>query len=177
MQMKYYKGQMHFGNYATAKIELVVKKTGLTEEQVAEKFHHKSEKVSKFMLIILLPVTALVFYAVAFYKRRYFFDNMVFATEINAVYLLWGFFIVPVLITIVLLIGKLFGGVPIGDTILGIIIYSGLGIYTIRAAKRFYGFKWWQSILFTGVFIYAHIFIVYTLYKFLLFVTVINQIN
>lgn len=177
MQMKYYKGQKYFGDYATAKIESVVKKTGLTEDQVAEKFHHKSEKVSKFMLVVLLPFTALVFYAVSFKKRKYFFDQMVFAAEINAVYLLWGFLLVPLLISIVFLIGKLFGNIQIGENMLGIIIYSGLSIYLIRAAKRFYGFKWWQSALFTAVFVFAHMFIVYTLYKFLLFVTVINQIN
>lgn len=177
MQMKYYKGQKHFGEYASAKIESVIKKTGLTEEQVAEKFHHKSEKVSKFMLIVLIPFTAILFYTLSFYKRKYFFDHMVFATEINAVYLLWGFLVVPLLVAVIFLIGKLLGGIAIEDELLGIIIYTGMGIYTIRAAKRFYGFKWWQSALFTGIFITAHMFIVYTLYKFLLFVTVINQIH
>ena len=63
------------------------------------------------------------------------------------------------------------------DGVLGWLIYVPLAVYTAIAGRRFYGFNWWQNILFLTAFYFAHTFIVYSLYKFLLFVTVINQIH
>lgn len=179
MRMKYYESQDLYGDFAAAKIEAALQQTGLSREALSEKFHQKGEKVSKFLLIILIPFTALFFYLTAFLKRRYFFDHLIFAAEINAVYLFWGFLIMPLLITLINLLIKLITGsyFPFDDTILGIIIYAGMCIYLFIAARLFYQFKWWQNLLFITCFYIAHTFIVFTLYKFLLFVTVINQIN
>lgn len=177
MRLQYYPNQPYYGSYAAQKITAVIEHTGLTKEKVAEKFHAKGEKTSKFLLLSLIPFTALVFYALAFFKRKHLFDHIVFAAEINAVYLFWGFLLLPLLLAVFNWVYKLFAGtyLNIGDAALGIIIYTGMCIYTLRASRRFYGYKWWQSILFTFIFYFAHVFIVYTLYKFLLFIIVINQ--
>ncbi len=177
MRLKYYPDQDYYGDYAAQVIEKKLVDTGLTKEVLAAKFHAKGEKVSKFLLISLIPFNALVFYALGFFKRKYFYDNTVFATEINAVYLFWGFLLTPLLLTAATMLWKLFTGayLNISERAIGVIIYTGMCIYTLRASRRFYGYKWWQSILFTFIFYFAHVFIVYTLYKFLLFIIVINQ--
>jgi hypothetical protein len=174
MRLKYYPLQDYYGDYAAQKIEQTLSSTGLSKEALAEKFHQKGAKVSKFLLIVIIPLTALYFYLFGFWKRRYFFDHVVFSAEINSVYLLWGFLLTPLLISI---LGKIIGpGFFLGDELLGYIIYLVVLVYTALAARRFYRFRWWQSILFTLLFFFAHQFIVYTLYKFLLFITVINQL-
>jgi hypothetical protein len=179
MKLKYYPHQDLYGDFAAAKIEQVKAATGLTELQLAEKFHTKGEKTSKFLLLSIIPLTALVFYTLGFFKRKYFFDHMVFAAEVNAFYLLWGFIVLPLLLIIVNNITKWLTGnyIIISENELGIIIYAVICLYFFLAAKRFYGFKWWWCILLTAIFFIAHSFIVYTLYKFLLFLTVINQIH
>jgi hypothetical protein len=90
-----------------------------------------------------------------FKEGLHFFDHMVFAVEINAFYLLWGFIVLPVLLVIVNNITKWLTGnyVIISDNELGILIYSVICLYFFLAAKRFYGLKWWWCILPTGIFL------------------------
>ncbi len=179
MKMEYYPNQDLYGAYAQRKIDAKSNELGLTISELSEKFHVKSEKTSKFLLIVIIPFTALLFFGLAFFKRKYFFDHIVFAAEVNSVYLLWGFLLLPLLISLINLLAYWLSGTYFSfyDRILGILIYSGLSVYLAIAVKRFYAFKWWQSLLFVIVFFFVHSFIVYSLYKFLLFVTVIHQIH
>jgi hypothetical protein len=179
MKMEYYKSQKFFGGYAEAKIQQKLIETGLSIDALSEKFKIKSEKASKFLLISIVPFTALVFYLSAFRRRRYFFDHMVFSAEINSVYLLWGFLILPLLASVSILTARWITGsnLYLTDRILGWLVYIPLIMYTAAASRRFYRFNWWQLVLFCTAFYFAHTFIVYSLYKFLLFVTVIHQIH
>ena len=180
MKLGFYPQQKYYGHYAATKIQQKLTETGFTENELAEKFHAKSEKTSKFLLISIVPFTALIFYAIVFFKRRYFFDHVVFSAEINSFYLLWGFLILPFLLVIFIIAAKWITGqnnISVTDEIIGWLIYVPLVIYTALASHRFYGFKYWHTIIFCTVFYFAQKFIVYSLYKFLLFVTVINQIH
>ena len=179
MNMKYYPQQSLYGNYAAAKIQATMARTGLSEAALSEKFHVKAAKISKFMLLIIVPFTALYFMGIAFFKRKYFFDHMVFAAEINSFYLLWGFLLLPVVIGTINFFTKIITGhyFSFYDQLLGILIYGVVCIYAAMAAHKFYSLHWWQSVLFGGAFFIVHSFIVYSLYKFLLFAAVINQIH
>jgi hypothetical protein len=179
MRMHYHKGQDLYGAFAEQVIQQKMASTGLTEAVLAEKFHAKGEKVSKFLLLSIIPFTALYLYVFSFFRRRYFFDQMVLAAEINAAYLLWGFLLLPLLTMMISASAEWITGRPfyIHDELLGILIYVVICTYVFRAALRFYRFRWWQSLLFTALFFLGHTFIVYSLYKFLLFVTVIYQIH
>ena len=70
MNMKYYPQQSLYGNYAAAKIQATMAHTGLSEAALSEKFHVKAAKISKFMLLIIVPFTALYFMGIAFFKRK-----------------------------------------------------------------------------------------------------------
>ncbi len=179
MRLQYHKAQDLYGPFAGAVIQQKLATTGLTEPVLAEKFHAKGEKVSKFLLLTIIPLTAIYLYVFSFFRRRYFFDQMVLAAEINAAYLLWGFLLLPLLTMITGAAIKGITGHPFyfHDELLGILIYVVVCTYMYRAARRFYDFRWWQSLLFTALFFFGHTFIVYSLYKFLLFVTVIYQIH
>lgn len=179
MRLPNYETQPLYGKYAAAKIQSVAASTGLSLEALSERFHAKSEKASKFLLIVIVPFTAAVIFCLAFFRRKYFFDHMVFSAELNCFYLLWGFLLLPLLVIIVNFFTRLIGlqHSIFSEGWIGILMYSYVSIYVGTAAGKFYNFKWWQSFLFTTVFCFAHMFIVYVLYKFLLFVTVINQIH
>jgi Protein of unknown function (DUF3667) len=166
-----------YGDYAAQKIQRTIQQTGLGETALVEKFHVKSEKVSKFLLIAIIPFSALAFWGMGFSKRKYFYDHMVFAAEVNAFFLLWGFLLLPLIASGFLLLYHFFTGnyFSIVDWMLGLIGYTGLFLYVFIGCKRFYGLKRLQGVLFAMVFCLVHFFIVFTLYQFLLFIIVINQ--
>jgi hypothetical protein len=168
-----------YGKYATRKVIELMTQKHLADEQVTTIFHQKSEKVSKFLLLILLPLTALFFWLITYKKRKYFFDQMVFSAEVNCMYLLWGFLVLPFLLFVFEKIYYLAIGsyLTIDDTLLGIITYVLLCTYTAIGARRFYKINSWQSIGFALLFYIAHLIIVQYVYKFILFYIVIHQIH
>jgi hypothetical protein len=168
-----------YGAYAKEKVKTIMAHKHWSEEHVAEVFHTISEKTSKILLVVLIPFTALAVWAVTFKKRKYAFDQMVFATEINCFYLLWGFLVLPLLLMALewlfhLITRKYF---PFNDDASFFMIAIPFIAFAIAASRRFFGLKIWQSILFALYFLVIHTFIVHYLYKFILFVTVINQIH
>jgi hypothetical protein len=179
MRLYYHTHHILYGKYAMQEAKAIMIKTGWTDEQIVSAFHQKSEKVSKFLLLILLPLTALFFWALTYRKRKYFFDQMVFSAEINCMYLLWGFLLLPLLLFAVQKISYLttHSYINLEDWQLGLITYLVLCIYTGIGARRFYKLNGWQSIGFALLFYIAHIIIVQYIYKFILFFIVIHQIH
>ncbi len=179
MKLHYYAESGVFGKYATKKITWLLQHSGLTAHEIAEKFHQKAEKISKFLLIIIVPLTAAWFWLITFKKRKFFFDQMVFAAEINCMYLLWGFLILPLVLTGSELLYRAISGhfFPITEDATGLMMFVVLGIYLGTASRRFYGFKKWQSIIFALLFCFVHPFVTIVIYKFILFLITINQIH
>ena len=104
---------------------------------------------------------------------------MVFSAEINCIYLLWGFLLLPILLFMSQWVYHLVTNsyFNVNDTLLGIITYAVLCTYAGVGARRFYKITKWQSIGFAILFYIAHIIIVQYIYKFILFYIVINQIH
>lgn len=180
MDMHSYAENRMYGKYATEKIVYLLKNSGLTGHEIAERFHQKSEKISKFLLVIIIPVTALWFWLLTFKKRKYFFDQVVFAAEINCIYLLLGFLIAPLLFIGTEWLFHLFTGryFEMDDDLTGSIVFSVIGIYVGIASRRFYNLKIWQSVIFAILFCLVHPFIIIAgIYKFILFAITINQIH
>ena len=179
MKMQFYltSGFSHF--YAAKKIPQTMLETGLSEKELAEAFHHKAEKISKFLLILIVPLSALWCWLCTFKKRKYFFDQIVFAAELNCVFLLWGFLFFPLILFLSQYIFHKVSGnyFEMSDGISGLGINLILAIYTAFAARRFYQIKKWQSIIFAFLFVAVHSFIIIPLYKLILFVITINQIH
>lgn len=172
MQLKFHLAHNVYGPFATHKLEALLQKTGWSSEQAAEHFHEKSVKVSKFLLLILLPLTALFYWPLTYKKRPLFFDQMVFATEINSMYLIWGFMLLPLLLLFVEWLAHLFTGhyFPASDNTIGPVLYLGICIYVSIAVCRFYQLGVIKSIGLGLLFYVAHYLIVQIIYKFLLFV-------
>lgn len=179
MKLYYHVHHDMYGNYARKKVIEVMQQKHWSEVQMAEAFHKISEKTSKILLIILIPLTAFATWVVTFRKRSYAFDQMVFATEMNCFYLIFGFLLLPVLLRTSEWIFKFFSGhyFPVNDTLVGVLIAIPFVVFVAIASRRFYRLKTWQAILFCLYFLVIHTFIVHYLYKFILFVAVINQIH
>lgn len=179
MKLYYHVRHTMYGDFAMQKALALAKQHNWTDAQLSDAFHEKAAKVSKFLLMILLPLTAFFFWSVTYKKRPYFFDQMVFATEINSVYLIWGFMIMPLLLTIFILLAKLLTGAQpvIRDGGIGIFVYAVLLLYVTRAVRRFYGLRLWPAIGIAALFYLAHYLIVHVIYKFLLFLITVNLLH
>jgi hypothetical protein len=179
MPVRYHFTQELYGQYALQKAEHYFQAHNITKAQFEQKFAAKSEKTSKFLLFVIIPLSAIPLYLFGWKKRRYFFDHLLLATEINCFYLIYAFFLLPIFISLLGLIQEVLHVHFMSwanENILGIIISAGLVLFISIAFKKFYGFKWWVRILAIAVFTIAHYYIVYALYKFILFVTVMALI-
>ncbi|MDO9376902.1 MAG: DUF3667 domain-containing protein [Ferruginibacter sp.] len=136
--------------------------------KLGETFNKKSATISKILLLILLPLTAVVCWLLSLRKKRFFFDHLIVSTELNAFYLMIGFFLAPLLVTG---IGVLTPATAsrMSDSGVGIFIYGVLGIFSAIAMRRFYADKWWWSIFKAILLMGAHFIIVQVIYKFILF--------
>jgi hypothetical protein len=179
MPMRFHLTQDFYGDLAQEKAQHYIQSHHVTMVQLEQKFAAKSEKTSKFMLFAIIPLSAIPLYLFGWKKRRYFFDHLLLSTEINSFYLIYAFFLLPLSLSLLSLIQqvmhiKFMGWVD--EDMLGLIISVGLALFVSGAFKRFFGFKWWVRFLAIIVFIIAHYFIVYSIYKFLLFITVMALI-
>ncbi|MDQ2720459.1 MAG: DUF3667 domain-containing protein [Bacteroidota bacterium] len=170
MEMKFYSNNLLFGKFASNEIHKAMMLTGMSEPGLSMVFHEKAEKLSKFLLIVIIPLTALFFKAVLFHRRKYFFDYLVYATEVNIVFLFWGYFILPIIVREILKI-------DLNEFIVLGIVYLYVCIYVAFSAKKFFSIKWFQSIIISILFFLAHNIILLFIYKFILFVLTILQIN
>lgn len=176
MRLYYHTHHNLYSGYAMQKATAVAHQHGWTDAQLTEAFHKQSTKVSKFLLLVLLPLTALFFWAFTCKRRPYFFDQMVIATEINSVYLIWGFLLMPLLLTGFVLVAEALTGTSphIADGGIGIFIYTVLVAYVAVAVRRFYNLRWPAAVGLALLFYLAHYIIVQIIYKFLLFVIAIH---
>ncbi|RYF90214.1 MAG: hypothetical protein EOO03_04195 [Chitinophagaceae bacterium] len=174
MRLHFYTVNDVYGNYAMQKTQQVMQRTGMNFEQLSEAFHYKGEKISKFLLFIIIPFMALFSWLVGYQKRKYYYDHFIFSTEAASFFLLLGFLIFPVLL---LSLRALTGSLLINNDsyIAGIILFALLA-YLVVGARKFFNFRWWYSLvyalLFTGV---LAVFVNYV-YKLILFFIAISQI-
>ena len=180
MPLTFHMKSNEYGAFATSKVTAFMKTHPAQNfAAIEQQFAAKSEKLSKLLLLLIIPCCALVLWVLTFFRRKYFFDQMVLSAEINSFFLIANFFILPLLITIAYKISKL---LHIPSTWLsdGIYTFTGQAITAIFAAfafRRFYHFGFIYRVLTACIFIFLHGFIVYILYKFILFVAVFYQLH
>lgn len=173
MQLKYHKQSGSYGAYAERKAAEVQAERGYDDERMAEVFHLKGEKTSKFLLFIIIPFMALFSYLFGFWKRRYYYDHFIFATETASFYILYGFLFLPLLVILFSL-----GGIRVfpNEDILATFLYAGVSVYASVAAGNFFGFNRLVSIIFGLLFCAALLFCIQQVYKFVLFYIIIHLI-
>lgn len=165
MEMKYYKSTPFFGHYITSQIDDKLLNEEISEQQLSNKFHEKSKNTSKFLLLLLIPLTIPILYLL-YFKRRYpLFDHLILATEINIVFLLTFFIIFPLLN---LPFYYLFNFSLNDDfftpfTIVVFILYSTVIFYNV------FGERWWLSFIKGLLFSFIFMFMIITIYRTIVF--------
>ncbi len=174
MKLQYHAQNDLYGNYASTKIQEVMRQKNISFTELEEAFHKVSEKASKFLLFIIIPFLAMVSWIFGFRKRKLYYDHFIFATELSIFYVLWGYLIFPLLILML----SYFVNVEsnFNENIIGLIIMSVFAIYTFIASKRFFNFKIIYTLFYTLMISLMINGIIIFIYKFILFLIGINLV-
>ena len=142
----------------------------LTEQQFVDFFESKSAKISKLLLLIIIPLTGVWLKLLFYRKKRFAFDHFTLSAEINTFNLYLNFLLMPFFME--LLYWITFGRVKAdyGDNVY---ISSALAVlmlwYVTVALKRFYEVKTFHAFLKSLLFLAGHIIIAYFIYRIILF--------
>ncbi|TDX01896.1 DUF3667 domain-containing protein [Dinghuibacter silviterrae] len=175
MRMTYYPGSVPYtGKLLQAQIDHKMAARGLTEDQLSERFADKSEKLSKIMLLTTIPLCGLVLWVLFIGLKRPLFDHLVIATEVNAVFVLVIFLLLPLLGHIIgwLLHRPVPGAIDPREQQRQLwLYYAVIFAYSTFAFRRFYRAPWWRILPSAVAFTYLHGVIIFVIYRFLLFET------
>ncbi len=178
LQGSYYSGIAHKVVQPEIDKYLSVHKDSTTAfTKLSETFAKKSDKASKVLLFLIIPISALPLYLANRKKKKYFYDHLILSTEINSFYLLFVFLILGGLVFLVLAYinpalerEPVFGWLSVG------LAYLIFCFFCYQAFRRFYGLKGILNVLSVILFILWHSLTVFIIYKFILFVTVMMLI-
>jgi len=173
-KLYYYTHDNLYGNYAMQKAMSVMQVKHLSEAQLSELFHQKGEKTSKFLLFIIIPIMALFSWLLGFKKRKLFFDHFIFCIEESSFFILWGFLFLPLPGILLRLTGL--GVLMFSDAVYVICNIIGFMVHLFLAARKFFHFNWGYNIFYSLIFTPVLVLVIQYVYKFILFVIVINQI-
>lgn len=171
MKMQHYKDNLIGKSFITHQIENKARELNITEEALAVKFEYKSEKAAKFLLITLIPLTTLLLYLLFYKKRELLYDTIIVSTEFNVFFIGIYFIILPALFKLYSLLFT-----PIYNPDENVFILSTYVVtFIIYTSVLFYKFYNQSKIIsFTKAlfFMFAYNFLVISLYKFLIFETI-----
>jgi len=179
MQLRYHLDQFPYASLAQHWVEHFMQThPDISGKELAEMFAAKSEKTSKLLLFIIIPLTALPLWLVVRKQRPYFFDSLIFSTEYNSFFLVTQFFVIPALLFLYALLAEIFHFKYVeNEFIIAIPAISILIWFLHRGLTRFAGLKSLKLTLLILVMLAWHVVSVYIIYKFFLFVLVFLQLH
>ena len=157
---------------------LVAWKLGSYEDfnTLAAAYKNASPKVAKLLLLIVLPLTAWILVILFPKRKKYFFDHLTLAAEINTFYLFLTFFIIPISHSAVVGIIRLFDANffhDLNDRITFPLYVFLLIIYSYLAFRRFYTENKSRALYKSILFLILHGFAVYFIYKAILAIIIL----
>ncbi|MBC7904727.1 MAG: DUF3667 domain-containing protein [Gemmatimonadaceae bacterium] len=143
-------------------------------EEIARRFDSKSPKFAKVLLFLVIPFSALGLKALFPKRKKYFFDHMMLAAELNTFYLYFVFFIIPGFFMALMAYCYAWGvfipdggfGLDDGVTLPGYLVC--FVTYAALAFIRFYGAGKTAAIFKAILFMLMHMTIVYLIYRVIL---------
>lgn len=167
MPLKYHQGMPVYGTYVKKSIEKKMNEAGMTKEGLEEKYYEKSSKVSKVLLLLLIPLSALVTWVLFFGRKVYFYDHLLLATEINTFYLFMTYLLLPLLLWPLSLLSAF--KLVLQDQYYTIISTTIFFVFSLLAFKYFFKEKWSVISFKTMGYVFLHFMFVQLIYRFLQF--------
>jgi len=168
----YMNGNTEFQRLVIPAAKQKAKQRNISLAALGEIYDTKSPKVSKIFLLLYLPLTAILLFALYFKQRKYFFDHFILSAELNSFLVAFGFLLFPFLVIIVSRLGKLFSNdfrFNLGELGTGLIVGGLFLIAILFSFKKFYNQNWLWTIIKSLLFLTVFAFIINPLYRVILF--------
>lgn len=166
-QNKYY-------HIAKPVVDRKVKKEQINYTVLADKYNAKSPKVAKFLLFLYIPFCALILRLLFFRRKKYFFDHFILSTEINSLFILVGYVIIPFIILLILQIPNVRQNIT--ENVIAAMLITFFAVAMYSAFRKFYREKIGWSILKSVLFLATYIYVVVPIYNMIIFFTVMSLI-
>ena len=140
-------------------------------DDIGIRFDKLSPKVSKVLLILIVPLIAAALALLFRKKKRYFFDHLMYAAEFSSFYIFFIFFLLPIMF---MAVGLVYPIGKFGDSNPLFLSLQALGVWWIAAKgiQQFYGLKFAKAILYALLFLVLFVVVVLIIYRSFLFVVV-----
>lgn len=148
----------------------------ITIEELASRYNAKSPAFAKILLLIIPPLTAIALKLLFFRRKKYFFDHLILGIEASCITLYLVFFVMPFIFYVSKILfgmSDAAGSFISGDSVTISASALYLIIWSIVSFKRFYEIKFMHALLKGVLFLLLHFFIIYVLYKLILFLTIL----
>jgi len=119
----------------------------------------------------IVPLCALALRLIFARRKKYFFDHFIFASEFNAFFILYLFFLLPITFELVALMVPI-GGVGDSNLLFIIIQFAVLWLVAGAGVKRFYEVSVVKAVLSSLLYLFFHSLIVFFIYRLILFAVV-----
>ena len=130
-------------------------KYSVSESEIKKRYDEISSKVSKFSLILLIPLGAIVLAGLFINKRRPFFDHFILSAELASFYILIIYLITPFITWLAEKAIPQFSDEFEGGSLVGTMMEVIFAIFTVVSFRNFYKGKYWVNILKAIIFLVA----------------------
>ena len=161
----------YYPEYANARVAQKLQRENITYQALELKYNARTGVLSKTLIFLLIPIFALLFYALFFKKRKYLVEHVVCATHFWAFNLLLLGVILPVATIAMLRVFKtvhISAAYATDDAVTSTFVQICVAAYLFMMLREFYGITRWYSLLTASVIAWSFFHIVW-LYRFFLF--------
>jgi hypothetical protein len=159
--------------YGAPLVKAKMQSSGYKFRELAEKYNQASPKISKILLLLYLPLTALVLWALFPGRKRAFYDHFIMSAEFNSFMMGLILALFPLLLLVFWLIARMTGIGYTSDEPVGYLLFFLLSLFSFFAFRRFYVQKPWVTLVKTLVFVGLFLFVVHAFYNIILLATVL----
>lgn len=167
--------QLHMNNYypayANRAVDRKLRADKISYEALEAKYNKRTNVLSKTLIFVLIPIFALLFYALFFKKRKYLVEHLVVATHFWSFNLILLGVLLPLSSVLLIRLSKalnLSAGYVTDDGVVSAVLQVCLAAYLFLMLRKFYGASRWYCGVTALVVAWSFFHIVW-LYRFLLF--------
>jgi hypothetical protein len=167
-EYRYFKENIVYGSMAKAAIEKKIANSSMTESDLAIDYSQKSKSLSKVLLFIFIISSAFFLFLLYYKQRKWLFDHVILATEINTIFILLIFILFPLLMLIIGTIFRINEDV-VSDEIFALLSFIIFFTYNSVAFKSMFKESTIKTMIKSLVFTLLHTLFFIFVYRFIVF--------
>ncbi|WP_295236948.1 DUF3667 domain-containing protein [Sediminibacterium sp.] len=167
-EFRHFKDNSVYGPMAKATIEKKISNSTITEADLAIEYGQKSKSLSKVLLFIFILSSSVFLYVLYFKQRKWLFDHVILATEINTIFILLIFILFPLMMLLIRVLFRINEDV-VSDEIYALLSFIAFFTYNSIAFKSMFKESTIKTVIKSLVFTLLHTLFFIFVYRFIVF--------